>query len=550
MNTVDHHQNLSGLLLEHRARALEGNFRAFTEAAWPILEPSTPFIGGRHIDAISEYLTAVTIGQIRRLVVNIPPRMTKSTLGAILWPCWTWASDDASSRWMFCSYSASLSVKHSVDRRTLLTSEWYRRLWPKVQLAEDQNLKQEFASTNRGHMIATSVGATTTGKGGGILVIDDPHSVEQALSDAEREAGVRYIRQTLMTRLDDPRSGRIVVIMQRLHQLDVTGELLRDGGWEHLCLPAIAEKRTSIHLPISGIEIVREEGDLLEPQRLGQKALDDLKRSMGSYAFAGQMLQTPAPAEGGLFKRSWWQRYTVAPENFDSIVQSWDCAFKEKKDADYVVGQVWGFSGPQAYLLDQVRARMGYVRTKQAMRDMHAKWPQATHILIEDKANGSAVIDELKGELPGVIGVEPEGGKLARAWACTAQVEAGQVFLPDAPWVEDFLVECSTFPMAAYDDAVDAATQALNWRRKHMHSYGVLEYLEQEQLSMTQAKQAATQSNPTQCPRPECGSVAVAQTTSHFRCNQCGHQWLRRKLEPEPNRLPPRREAFLKRDVF
>jgi len=460
--------NFGGLLFEHHARELASNFREFAEAAWPVLEPTTPLVPGRHLDIIGEYLSAVSAGQIRKLIVNIPPRMTKSTLATILWPCWMWAGDEATSRWMFASYSASLSLKHSVDRRTLLTSDWFTKLWPQVQLAEDQNEKSQYASTNRGHMLATSINATATGKGGGILVIDDPHSVQQAMSDVERANAVRYCRTTLMTRLDDPRTGCIVVIMQRLHEADLTGELLRDGGWEHLCLPAIAESRQVISLPISGGQVIREVGDLLEPARLSQRTLDDLKISMGSFAFAGQLQQTPAPTEGGLFKRSWWRRYTIVPATATFLVQSWDLAFKDKLDSDFVVGQVWAFDGQLAYLLDQVRQRMGYVETKQAMRDMHRKWPATSAILIEDKANGSAVIDELRRELPGVIAIEPEGGKISRAWACTAQVEAGQVYLPEAAaWCEDFLLECSVFPAGSHDDSVDAMTQALNWRRQH-----------------------------------------------------------------------------------
>jgi predicted phage terminase large subunit-like protein len=196
--------------------------------------------------------------------------------------------------------------------------------------------------------------------------------------------------------------------------------------------------------------------------------LDDLKISMGSFAFAGQMQQQPAPTEGGLFKRSWWRRYTIVPATASLIVQSWDLAFKDTADADFVVGQVWAFDGQLAYLLDQVRGRMGFVATKQAMRDMHARWPNTSAVLIEDKANGSAVIDELRRELPGVIAIEPQGGKVSRAWACTAQVEASQVHIPEAAsWTEDFLLECSMFPNAAHDDMVDAMTQVLNWQRSH-----------------------------------------------------------------------------------
>jgi predicted phage terminase large subunit-like protein len=460
--------HLPGLLIQQRAHELERSFPAFVKASWNILEPTTSLIVGKQIDILGEYLTAVSSGQIQRLIINCPPRTGKSSLATILWPAWQWAADDATSRWMFASYSAGLSIKHSTDRRTLISSDWYRKLFPKVQLAADQNEKSQFSSTNRGHMVSTSTGATATGRGGGILLIDDPHSTSQALSDIERTSSVRWYRQTLFTRLDDPRTGSIVVIAQRLHELDLCGELLRDGGWTHLCLPAIAETRQVISLPISGREIIREPGDLLEPQRLSQRTLDDLKVSMGSLAFAGQMQQQPVPTEGGLFKRSWWRRYAIIPATATQIIQSWDLAFKDKADADFVVGQVWAFDGQLAYLVDQVRRRMAFVETKQAIRDMSTRWPNTSAILIEDKANGSAVIDELRRELPGVIAVEPEGGKLARAWACSAQVEAGQVHIPEtASWAEDFLLECSMFPNGAYDDQIDAMTQCLNWHRSH-----------------------------------------------------------------------------------
>lgn len=463
--------NSAALLLAHRARALENHFQGFVRAAWPILEPGTPFIGGRHIDAVCEYLTAVRQGQIRKLIINQPPRTSKSTLATIMLPAWSWAQDDGKSRWMFCSYSASLSTKHSVDRRTILTSDWYQKLWPQVQISPDQNEKARFSSTNRGHMLALSTGGVTTGLGGDFLIIDDPHSASEAQSDAERTSAIRYLRQTLMTRLDDPRTGRIVLVMQRLHELDASGELLQDGNWTHLCLPAIAEKKQLISLPITKRVIVREEGDVLEPERLSLPVLEDLKRSMGSLAYSGQMQQTPAPAEGALFKRSWWQRYSIAPPTISTTIQSWDCAFKDNADSDFVVGQVWGFDGAQAYLLDQVRRRMSYTATKESLRALFAKWPRTSAVLIEDKANGSAIISELKREIPGVIAVNPEGGKLTRAWAVTAAVEAGQIYLPEnAPWVEDFLLEFSTFPNAAHDDQVDALSQALNWQRSHNFS--------------------------------------------------------------------------------
>jgi len=460
--------NFGALLFETRARELAGNFREFAEAAWHVLEPTTTLVPSRNLEIIGEYLSAVTAGQIRKLIINCPPRTGKSTWATIMWPCWAWACDDATSRWMMASYSASLSTKHSLDRRTLLTSDWFRKLWPKVELAEGQNEKAQFASTNRGHQISTSVNATATGKGAGVILLDDPHSASQALSDADRKTAITWFRQTLSTRLDDPRTGSMVLVSQRLNSGDLSGELLHDGGWEHLSLPAVCERRTIITLPISGREIIREVGDLLEPQRLSQRTLDNFKLQMGSLAFAGQYQQQPVPLDGGIFKRAWWKRFSIVPATATFIVQSWDLGFRKTEDSDFVVGQTWAFDGQLAYLVDQVRGRLSYTETKAAIRAMSLKWKNTSAVLVEAKANGDAVLDELKREIPGIIGIEPEGGKQARAHAMSPQVEAGQVFLPEfAPWVEDFLLELSLFPAGSNDDCVDAASQCLLWRRTH-----------------------------------------------------------------------------------
>jgi predicted phage terminase large subunit-like protein len=192
--------------------------------------------------------------------------------------------------------------------------------------------------------------------------------------------------------------------------------------------------------------------------------VETLKRSLGSYAAAGQLQQRPAPAEGGILKRQWWRFYKDLPRKFDEVIQSWDCAFKDTKTCDYVVGQVWGRKGADKYLLDQERGQMDCPATIQAVRRMSQKWPEAKGKLVEDKANGSAVIAMLQHEIEGLIAVNPEGGKESRVHAVTPQLEAGNVYLPEvtlAPWIGSFIDECAAFPHGAYDDQVDAMTQAL-----------------------------------------------------------------------------------------
>lgn len=215
----------------------ERSLSSFVKQAWPTIEPATGLVWNWHIDAVLEHMEAVTRGQLKRLIINIPPRTGKSLLVSVMWPVWDWVSSPW-RRFMFVSYSSDLSTKHSVDRRAVIQSDWYRRNWgDRVRLTSDQNVKTEFQNTARGHMIATSVGATATGKGGDVVVIDDPLNPKQALSDIERENANVFFDQTLMSRLDDQKTGAMVLIMQRLHERDLTGHLLARGGWEHLRLP-------------------------------------------------------------------------------------------------------------------------------------------------------------------------------------------------------------------------------------------------------------------------------------------------------------------------
>ena len=222
----------------------------FVRQAWRIIEPTTPLLWNWHLDAICEHLEAVAEMDLLRLIVNLPPRSGKSLVTSVLWPAWVWTKQ-ASTRWLCASYSASLAVKFSIDRRTVITSQWYQERWP-ILLAGDQNQKQEFMNDTRGHMIATSPSGTATGKGGEIIVGDDLQNPEMAESEAERRNVIRFFDETLSTRLDDKRSGRMVVIQQRTHQADLTGHLLEQGGWTLLCLPAEFERRTVISFPRDG----------------------------------------------------------------------------------------------------------------------------------------------------------------------------------------------------------------------------------------------------------------------------------------------------------
>jgi predicted phage terminase large subunit-like protein len=365
---------------------------------------------------------------------------------------------------------------HSVSRRRLVRSRPYRRFAPAVVLARDQQEKLEFHNTLGGVMVATSTGGSITGKGGNRLIMDDPHNPLQAESDVQRQQAIDFYRYTLSTRLDDPKRDAIVLVMQRMHTRDLTALCLEEG-FEHVCLPAVAPKRTTIEFPRSKRVVIRELDSPLWPERHGADELARLRGTLGAYGFAGQYQQEPVPREAGLFRTEWW-RYVERPPRLDDIVQSWDLSFKGGDDHDYVVGLVAARVGAHVYLLDRYKRRASFVETCHAIRQMVEKYPGTRAILIEDAANGPAVISALNQEVRGVIPVTPEGGKFSRAFAVQPQVEAGQVFLPNPrypdgslrmehAWVEDFVEQLSMFPKGEHDDDVDALTQLLvYWRRR------------------------------------------------------------------------------------
>lgn len=443
-------------------------FAKFLPEAWPVIEPLNAFRANWHIDCIAEYLEAVDNGEIPRLVINIQPRSAKSSIVSVAWPVWTWTQRPW-QRFIFASYSKELSTRHSVDRRRILESDWYRTRWGSiVSMQADQDRKDMFENTARGTMFATSIGGSITGMGADVIVFDDLINPKEAESKAEREKALREFDQSFSTRLNDKKNGRMVIVEQRLHASDLTSHVLRQGGWTHLCLPAMAEKKTVIEFPISKRTIVREAGDILHPDREGAREIEQAKRALGSRAFAAQYQQNPTSEIGNILKRTWWKFWKVLPSGFDLTITSWDMNFKETKDGSYVVGQAWGKRGGDYFLLGQTRQRMDFADTIQAVIALTAKFPNAGGHLIEDRANGPAIISALQKRISGIVPIEPTGSKIARAQAISPVVEAGNVYLPDPeqhPWVHEFIEEAAAFKGidGEMNDQVDALTQAINW---------------------------------------------------------------------------------------
>jgi predicted phage terminase large subunit-like protein len=459
------------------------SLETFVREGWSLLEPVSTLIWNWHLDLICDYLTMVRDGEFRKLhpdlegiIFNVPPRTMKSLLISVFFPIWVWTTKP-SLRFMFVSYSEKLSTQHSILRRSLIESDWYKKDWgSQFSISRDQNVKSHYENSARGAMFSTGMQSTATGMGGDVLIFDDPLNPEQAISQLEREAVNLRFDTTFRSRINDPATGVKIIIMQRLHELDLTGHVLarESHRWKHISLPAIAEQDESWEFPLSKKTQTRKAGDLLWSERLPQSFLDSQRVGMGSWAFNGQYQQRPAPLDGGIIKRQWVRFYRQLPEKFEFMVQSWDCTFSGGHDNDFVAGQVWARSGGKYFMLPyRTYERLDFGPTMAAIKSCHAKFPQAHAVLIEDKANGPAIISELQKEIPGVVAVNPEGGKLARAQATAPLWEAGSIELPDPQvfgitWMEDYLHNMCAFPKAAHDDDVDATSQALIYMRSRL----------------------------------------------------------------------------------
>jgi predicted phage terminase large subunit-like protein len=460
--------------LQYRAK-LEASPAEFFRAAWDVLEPGRPLIWSPHYDLISEWLLKVWRRECLRLIINVPPRTAKSTEGTICFPAWGWARD-ARHRFLTASYSSDLSREHSSKRRNLIESPWFKSLWP-MAFSDDTNRADQYKNEQQGEMIATSVGATGTGRGGDTLILDDGLSADQAQSEAERKTAHAWFRETFRTRLNDPATGAIVVIEQRTHHEDITGWLLKNepGQWKQVVIPLVQDAKTDLEVvfPVTGRKWERKVGDVLQPERHTPAVV--AAQMIHRRTFETQAQQRPSPEGGDICKREWWQFYRAVPDEFDQVIDSWDLTFKDAKDADFVAGFKVGIKGARRYFLDAIHGRMGFTASKDAVKRLRVREPVASRVLIEDKANGPAVIDSLRSSVPGLIPVEPTGSKFARAVAATGDIEAGNCYLPDVEvypqhrvWVDELIEEWANFPNYPTDDMVDGSDQAINYTRSAM----------------------------------------------------------------------------------
>ncbi len=449
----------------------------FARRAWHVLEPAAELKWGWALDAICLHLEAVTDGLITRLLLNVPPGSMKSLLTGVIWPAWEWGPRNMPEmRFVGTAHEEQLAIRDSRRCRDLIKSDWYQSLWP-IELLSDLDGKREFGNTRKGVRQARSF-TSMTGVRGDRVILDDPISADNANSQSKLDAAKIAFTETLPTRVNSDKSA-IVVIMQRLHEDDTSGVILKMGlPYVHLCIPMRFEPDRRCVTSIGWQDPRTEAGELMFPERFGEQQVKELEATLGTYGTAGQLQQRPSPRGGGMLKSSWLTYWHTVPPALDFRFVTADTAQKTNERHDYSVMQCWGRSvAGKAVLLDQIRgkweapdliteARAFWLKHLHDGRPIMAKAPLRA-MYVEDKVSGTGLIQTLRRESLPIFPVQRPKDKPARGYDAAPFIESGNVALPqDAPWLSDFLAEFSTFPNGAHDDQLDPLFDAIDLAQK------------------------------------------------------------------------------------
>jgi len=447
------------------------DFATFIERVFFELNATTPYLDNFHIHVIAAELEAMRRGETRRLIVNVPPRNLKSIIASVAYPAWLLGHDPTTKLICVC-YGQDLSDNLARMCRQVMQSHWYRRLFPKTRLSPERLAVNAFETTLGGYRIATSVGGVITGLGADYILLDDPMKPQEAFSDAERNAANLWYRHTLITRLNDKRTGRIVIVMQRLHEDDMVGHVLQLEPWKVIALSAVAPANESyvVRTTFGTSTYQRREGAALHPEREPLSVLEGYRQTLGPEFYSAQFLQAPVPPGGNIVKIDKFQRFDLnVPPPFEQIILSWDTASKATELSGYSVCTVWGTWKKKIYLIDVIRARMLYPELRDVAlaltRGKYRGHRRPDVILIEEKASGESLIQDLKREnIHTILAVNPTSDKVTRMNDQTAVIADGCVFIPsEAPWLAEYLQELIAFPKGRYSDQVDSTSQALKW---------------------------------------------------------------------------------------
>jgi len=447
------------------AKVLRNDPYAFARKVFGTIEPGATFLPNWHLNSIAYHLMLFDQGIIKKLAINIHPRSLKTLMCNVAYSAWV-LGRNPDLHVVCASHGQDLSRKHHSFFRAVVTSGWYKKVFPRM--AVSSNTDTEVVTTRFGGRYATSVGGPFTGRGCDILILDDIQQPDDVLSDVARGRAPEWFDGTAMQRFNDPANPRVLVLTQRLHVDDFTAHIMAQSGWTILNLPAMTEIDREVIIGPGKLH-KWPAGEALHPARLSVAQLMERKANLqGPHVlfFAAQFMGMPAPWGGALIKREWFKYYKTAPtrQPGDTIVVSWDTAYKTGKRNNFSVGLTFLCRGDEYYLIDVQRCRLEYPDLK-AKIQTHALQVNADLVLIEEAALGAALITDLKrAGMIKPIAIKPTGDKQERVIRQIAPLASGQVILPEsAPWLAEFLGEILAFPGGAYDDQVDALSQFLEW---------------------------------------------------------------------------------------
>lgn len=445
---------------------------SFIQLSFQTLNPGKSYLHNWHIDVIADHLERCRRGEIKRLIINMPPRMLKSTCASVAFPAFV-LGHDPSKQLMCVSYGDELVREFGHHSKSLMLSPMYRALFPHINLGMRSSVNKLNMVGKGGYRMAVSAGGAITGRGADIIIIDDPLKASDAKTK-ERTRINDWYSENCYQRLNNKNKGVIIVVMQRLHTDDLTGFLLDlKEDWEVLTLPAIAEDDEIFKLS-NGHSYKRSAGGILHPQLESEQKLLQFKENHGGYVFAAQYQQKPASDSEALVRSDWLKPYYPheLPKRFSTIVQSWDTANKQDERADYSVGITFGVKKNAYYILDVFRKKLEFPELLKVIREKKKEY-KASNVVIEEAASGHAIVSALQREYMPLKPVKPKGDKFMRLAAVSGILESGIVHVPyDAPWLHDFILEVTRFPSVRNDDQVDALSQGLAWIHEHTRYWG------------------------------------------------------------------------------
>lgn len=485
-NSFDNN-SFDGLPPQMAAAVMRGDLATFFRmVVWRVLKPHERLLWAPFMDLLCAYLQAVAEGKINRLIITVPPRFGKSLVGSVALPAYFLGHSPAAEV-MCVSYSQELARQFGELTRRVMASPEYQTLF-NVRLVSNKASPMLLKTTEGGSRRATSIDGSATGMGAHLMVFDDPQKPGEMLSDAIRRSTNSAYENTFISRQNDPRNVRIVIIMQRTHEDDFVGHVLGLGGgdgWTVVNLPAIAEAdETWTYNTFLGEHTwIRKEGESLHPERFPVEELMEIRATVGEATWSTQWLQRPTPAGGGIVQVKWFRRCPIEkmPESFERVVQSWDTANTTAEWSDYSVCTTWGIKENTVYLINVFRKRMLFPDLRRAVLEQAATFNAVT-VLIENCASGKQVLQDLARDgFTKAIGIDPERDKEMRMASQTAIIENGFVIIAeDASWTREYLYEMETFPNGKYDDQVDSTSQFFGWfNNVRVAFWGLREYYRQ-----------------------------------------------------------------------